>query len=161
MSSIIGFFDGNNLRAANLEGLLVQNKQTNYWQMKHGKKTMPFPHTILSFKDRYTVFTIHCIASQHVSSQYLTPKPLYHCPGERRGKIVVYMSGVNVHSIQFDGFLFQNDDGNWGLRDPKDNPMPLGIAFKNANCRLIEMEIESVYTSMPSILNCQRKIIYP
>lgn len=160
MSSIVGFFDGNNLRAANLEGLLVLNKQTNYWQMKHGKNTMPFPHTLMFFKDKYTIFTIYCVASQHVTT-YLTPKYVYHCPGESQGKITMHMNGVNVHSVEFDGVLFQSDDGNWGLRDPQNNPMPVGIAFRNVNCRLITMGIESVYTSMPSILNCQRKVIYP
>lgn len=160
MSSIVGFFDGTILRAASLEGLFIQNNQTKYWQMKHGSVTMPFPHTIHLFQNKYIIVTIHCIASQHVST-YLTPKPLYHCPGEVQGKITIFMAGVNVHSVEFDGFLFQSNDGNWGLRDPRNNPMPLGMAFKNVECRLVEMGIESRYTSMPSILNCNKKVLYP
>ena len=161
MSSIVGFFDGNNLRAASLEGLLVQNQQTKYWQMKHGTVTMPFPNTIHLLKDKYVIFTISCIASQHISQKYTKKNTLYDCPGDTKGRIVIYMSGVNVHTIEFDGMLYKNDDGNWGLLDPNKTPMPLGIAFKNAECRLVEMGIESRYTSMPSILNCKKRVLYP
>lgn len=161
MSSIIGFFDGNTLRAVNIEGLLVKNNNTNYWQMKNGTTIMPFPNTIHLLKDRYVTFVIHCVASKHVSINYTQKNVLYNCPGESKGKIVIYKNGPNVHTVEFDGFLYETRESNWGLRDPKNISMPLGIAFKNAECRLVEIEIESIYKSMPSILNCNKRVLYP
>ena len=81
--------------------------------------------------------------------------------GDTRGKIYVYKSGPNTHSVDFDGFLFHPRQHSWGLKDPGMNPMPMGAAMNQAECRLVEIAVEQIYGSMPSILDCNRQIIYP
>lgn len=160
MSSIIGFFDGTTLRAASLSGLLIKNKQNNYWQLKHGVTEMPFPDTIEMFKNAYITVNIYCIASSHVPIHMTTTEVIHEYSGSSRGRLLVRKSGHNIYSVEFDGFL-SCDKGSWGLKDPGATPMPLGIALNNAECRLVEMAVEQTYGSMPSILDCHRQIIYP
>lgn len=160
MSSIIGFFDGNTLRAVSIDGLLVQNKKSKYWQMRHGKHSMPFPDVINYLLYDYIVASIQCVASQHVPT-YMTSITNIYGGSSKNGYVKIRMSGSNVHSVHFDGILVKNDNGRIELIDIDDTPMPLGLAFKKIESRLVKMHIENYYPNMPSILDCRKATIYP
>jgi hypothetical protein len=159
MASIIGFFDGNTLRAASLEGLLLKNK-TKHWQMKHGAVAMPFPDILQCFEDKYIRVMMLCVASKHVPLVMTTiVRP--HTNPPTMGNIMIRMSGVNVHSVDFDGVFSRTKDGRWSLKDSYGSDMPLGLALQKAESRLVEMEIEGLYPLMPSILDCKKRVLYP
>ena len=169
MSSIIGFFDSNRLRAVRMEGLLTQNRKTNYWQLKHGSVSMPFPHTILLLDNCEIDMLVKCVASSHIPFHMTTKKVLYHHSvppsssgiSPTLGLITIHMAGVNVHSVRIKGVIHKTVGGSWGLIDPELGKMPIGAAFKQLECRMVEIEIDNIYTSALPILQCNRTVLYP
>ena len=154
--SIVGFFSQKDLRAAQLEGLLVKTKM---WQLKKGKNVMPFDEVFYKLDNKEIYFTAECTESSHVSQKWCSKDILYETPDA--AYIAIYYNNTNVHTVEFQGFLLRTSTVEWKLQTSNGEDMPIGAAFKKLADRFVTISIDNMQLSNVSIINCNKTVIWP